>query len=228
MTGTLFNAAAVAIGASVGWAWGHRLPEALRTQMFQAMGLFTLGLGAWMAVQMRDPFAVFVAWILGAAIGQTLQLDRRLQRATTRTPSSAGEMGVAVQALLLFSVGSMTVLGCMADGLRNDPSILLAKGSMDFVSSAFLAATLGRGVLWAAPGLLVLQGGLTLLFAALGAGLAPEVIQELTALGGLMLLALGLQLLEVRTFPLIQYLPALLLLPFLLEALSLAQQAWTP
>jgi uncharacterized membrane protein YqgA involved in biofilm formation len=196
--------------------------------MFQAMGLFTLGLGAWMAVQMRDPFAVFVAWILGAAIGQTLQLDRRLQRATARTPSSAGELGVAVQALLLFSVGSMTVLGCMADGLRNDPSILLAKGSMDFVSSAFLAATLGRGVLWAAPGLLVLQGGLTLLFAALGAGLAPEVIQELTALGGLMLLALGLQLLEVRTFPLIQYLPALLLLPFLLEALSLAQQAWTP
>lgn len=196
--------------------------------MFQAMGLFTLGLGAWMAVQMRDPFAVFVAWILGAAIGQTLQLDRRLQRATARTPSSAGELGVAVQALLLFSVGSMTVLGCMADGLRNDPSILLAKGSMDFVSSAFLAATLGRGVLWAAPGLLVLQGGLTLLFAALGAGLAPEVIQELTALGGLMLLALGLQLLEVRTFPLIQYLPALLLLPLLLEALSLAQQAWTP
>lgn len=196
--------------------------------MFQAMGLFTLGLGAWMAVQMRDPFAVFVAWILGAAIGQTLQLDRRLQRATARTPSSAGELGVAVQALLLFSVGSMTVLGCMADGLRNDPSILLAKGSMDFVSSAFLAATLGRGVLWSAPGLLVLQGGLTLLFAALGAGLAPEVIQELTALGGLMLLALGLQLLEVRTFPLIQYLPALLLLPLCLEALSLAQQAWAP
>jgi uncharacterized membrane protein YqgA involved in biofilm formation len=84
---------------------------------------------------------------------------------------------------------------------------------MDLVSSAFLAAALGRGVLWAAPAVLVIQGGLTWAFTAAGTGLSPEVIQEGTGLGGLMLIALGLTLLEVRHFPLIQYLPSLLFLP---------------
>ena len=221
MVGTLFNAAAVAVGASVGLALGHRMPASLRQQTFQAIGLFTLGLGVWMAVKMQDPFAVFIAWILGAAVGQTLQLDLRLRRATERSSGPASGWGVMVQAVTLFSVGSMTVLGCMADGLQGDPSLLFAKGTMDLVSSAFLAAALGRGVLWAAPAVLLLQGGLTWAFTAAGAGLSPEVIQAGTGLGGLMLIALGLTLLEVRHFPLIQYLPSLLFLPA-----SLAFSQW--
>lgn len=215
MLGTLYNAAAVAVGASVGLALRGRLPESLRAVTFQALGLFTLGLAVLMVGKMQDPFAVFLSLILGAAVGQTLHLHRRLERWTSGAAS-----GGLVQAVLLFCVGAMTVVGCMEDALHGDASILYAKGTMDLVSSAFLAAAAGRGVLWAAPAVLVIQGGLTLAFMGLGDAVSPELIQEGSALGGLLLLGLGLDLLQVKSLPLVNFLPALLWLPIVRWALE--------
>jgi uncharacterized membrane protein YqgA involved in biofilm formation len=219
MLGTLYNAAAVGIGASLGLVLGPRLPEGLRKITFQALGLFTLGLGILMANKMQDPFAVFLALVIGAGVGQTLGLHERLERWTFGAAS-----GGLIQAVLLFCVGAMTVVGCMEDALHDDPSILYAKGTMDLISSAFLAAAAGRGVLWAAPAVLLIQGALTLGFMGLGDILSPALIQEGSALGGLLLLGLGLDLLQIRTLPLVNFLPALLLLPlvrWVLESLPL-------
>ena len=114
----------------------------------------------------------------------------------------------------------MTLVGCMQDGLRGDPSILLAKGTMDLFSSLFLAATMGRGVLLSALSVLVLQGTLTLLFSMMGTGIPESLIHELTGLGGILLLALGLDLLNIRTFSLIDLTWSLPLLPLVLWILD--------
>lgn len=208
MVGTLYNAAAVFVGASAGLALGKRIPESIQQAVFSALGLFTLGLGGLMAVRMADPFAIFLALVLGVMAGQGLRLHERMPGGG----DAAGSPGW-VQASMLFCVGAMTVVGCMEDGLSHDPTVLLVKGTMDLVSGAFLAAALGRSVLWSALAVLVFQGSLTLGFQALGPVISDELIAELGALGGVMLLALGLDLLGLKSFRLMNMLPALVLLP---------------
>lgn len=127
-----------------------------------------------------------------------------------------------VQSTLLFCVGAMTLVGCMRDGLENDPTILYAKGTMDLISSIFLAAALGRGVLYSAGAVLLLQGALTLGFATLGTGIPEPMITELSGLGGILLFGLGLDLLGIRSFPLLDLSCALPVLPILLWLIDIS------
>ncbi len=206
MVGTLYNAIAVGVGASAGLWLGKKISKELQILVFQALGLFTLGLGFSMSLEMDEPFAVFLALIFGTIVGQKLQIDQRVHRMTDRLGEGTGS-GL-VQSVLLFCAGAMTLVGCMQDGLQNDPTILFIKGTMDLVSSALLAATLGRGVLLAAPAVLLLQGGLTGAFQLWGALWPVELTADLTGLGGLLLLALGIDLLKIQTFALLNFIPA--------------------
>lgn len=210
MVGTLYNTAAVLVGSSIGIALGRHIPSAIQQSVFVALGLFTLALGGLMALEMQDPFAIFLALVVGAMAGEGLRIhDRLTSRKSAHTPGW-------IQASLLFCAGAMTVIGCMEDGLAGDPTVLLIKGTMDLVSSIFLAAALGRGVIASALVVLIVQGGLTLAFLALGPVLSEGLITELGALGGVLLLALALDLLGLREIRLLNLLPALVLLPLML------------
>lgn len=222
MVGTLFNTVAVAVGASVGLTLGARWSDALKRKMFVVLGLFTLAIGASMALEASHPIDVFLALVLGTLLGHAFKLQDRLS--TWTEPRSSDEHtndnGGFFEAMVLFCVGSMTLVGCMEDGLMNKPDLLLVKGTMDLISSAFLAATLGRGVLWSALGVLSFQGLLTLAFAWLGKGMEPALILELSALGGILMLGIGFQLVGVtahglKQWPLVDALPSLLLLPLI-------------
>lgn len=223
MVGTLFNTVAVVIGASAGLALGARWSSQLKDKIFIVLGLFTLTLGTQMALATERPIDLFLALVLGTLVGHTLGLQNLLSRWSAphddgqKSPSSSRGF---LEAMMLFCLGSMTLVGCMEDGLLNKPNLLFIKGTMDLISSAFLAATLGRGVLWAALGLLGLQGALTLAFSFAGQGMNPDLIVELSALGGILMLGIGFQLLGVRAqslnqWPLVDALPALALLPLI-------------
>lgn len=222
MVGTLFNTVAVAVGASVGLTLGARWSDALKSKVFVVLGLFTLAIGASMALDASRPIDVFLALVLGTLLGHTLHLQERLS-AWTDAPQAADvnkASGGFFEAMVLFCVGSMTLVGCMEDALMHKPDLLLVKGTMDLISSAFLAATLGRGVLWSALGVFVFQGFLTVGFAVMGTGMEVSTIQELSALGGVLMLGIGLQLLGVKAhglkqWPLVDALPSLLLLPLI-------------
>lgn len=219
MVGTLFNTFAVAVGASAGLALGARWSSELKDKMFVVLGLFTLAIGTRMALEAEQPIDLFLALVLGTILGHSLKLQARLSRLTQPTDGATAGRGF-VEAMMLFCLGSMTLVGCMEDGLLGKPNLLFIKGTMDLISSAFLAATLGRGVLWSAVGVLVFQGGLTLAFGLLGQGMSPELILELSALGGILMLGIGFQLLGVRAhglpqWPLVDALPALALLPLI-------------
>lgn len=219
MLGTLFNAATVAVGSSVGLLLGRRIPEGLRRVVFSALGLFTLFIGTDMMRGITRPMGIFMALVLGAMLGHGIGLDDKVKRAASRL--GEGEGAALVQSTLLFCVGAMTLVGCMQDGLLGDPTVLMAKGTMDLFSSVFLAAALGRGVLWSTGTVLVIQAGLTLGFATLGAGIPEPLIQELSGLGGILLLALGLDLLDIRKFALLDLTWSLPLLPLILHLFDL-------
>ena len=219
MVGTLFNTVAVAVGASAGLALGARWSSELKDKMFVVLGLFTLAIGSMMALETEQPIDLFLALVFGTLLGHSFKLQARLTRLTQPTEGATAGRGF-VEAMILFCLGSMTLVGCMEDGLLDKPNLLFIKGTMDLISSAFLAATLGRGVLWSAVGVLVFQGGLTLAFGFMGQGMSPELIQELSALGGVLMLGIGFQLLGVRAhnlpqWPLVDALPALALLPLI-------------
>ena len=219
MVGTLFNTFAVAVGASAGLALGARWSSELKDKMFVVLGLFTLAIGSMMALETAQPIDLFLALVFGTLLGHSLKLQARLSELTQPRDGATAGRGF-VEAMILFCLGSMTLVGCMEDGLLNKPNLLFIKGTMDLISSAFLAATLGRGVLWSAVGVLVFQGGLTLAFGFMGQGMSPELIQELSALGGILMLGIGFQLLGVRAhnlpqWPLVDALPALALLPLI-------------
>jgi uncharacterized membrane protein YqgA involved in biofilm formation len=219
MLGTLFNAVAVTIGASLGLALRKRVPKKLQKTVFSAIGLFTLFIGVDMMGSVSRPIAVFIALVLGASFGHWVGLDQTIKKAANRL--GEGEGAALVQSTLLFCVGAMTLVGCMQDGLRGDPSVLLAKGTMDLFSALFMAATMGRGVLFSALSVLVIQGGMTLCFSLIGTGIPEALVGELSGLGGILLLALGLDLLNVRKFALIDLTWSLPLLPLVLWILDI-------
>ncbi|MGB1384664.1 MAG: DUF554 domain-containing protein [Flavobacteriales bacterium] len=219
MVGTLFNTVAVAVGASAGLALGARWSSDLKDKIFVVLGLFTLTIGSLMALETTSPIDLFLALVLGTLLGHTLGLQSQLSRWVTPSGNSDSSSSRGfLEAMMLFCLGSMTLVGCMEDGLLHKPDLLLIKGTMDLISSAFLAATLGRGVLWSALGVFGFQGALTLAFALAGQGMDPALITELSALGGILMLGIGFQLLGVKAhglpqWPLVDALPALAVLP---------------
>ena len=220
MVGTLFNTVTVAVGASAGLVLGARWSSDLKDKIFVVLGLFTLTIGTLMALETKAPIDLFLALVFGTLLGHTLGLQARLTRWTSSsTPSDASSSSRGfMEAMMLFCLGSMTLIGCMEDGLLDKPDLLLIKGTMDLISSAFLAATLGRGVLWSALGVFGFQGALTLAFYYAGQSMDQALITELSALGGILMLGIGFQLLGVKAhglpqWPLVDALPALALLP---------------
>jgi hypothetical protein len=224
MVGTLFNAAAVGLGAILGCALGSKIPAALKDSVFTTLGLFTLGIGILMCGDMNEPFGVFLALIVGGFIGYAMGWDQWVTKRTRRL--GAGTASALTQSVLLFCAGAMTIIGCMNDGLNGDPTILLIKGTMDFVSSAFLASALGWGVLLAAPVVLLIQGSLTGIFQVFGSHCSEELIQDYSGLGGILLLALGMDLLKVRSFKLLNLIPAFFVLPFMKSVAAWLQAFW--
>ena len=218
MLGTLYNVITVAVGSSIGSVLGQRVPNGMRKAVFSALGLFTLFMGVDMMMDITRPMAAFMALVVGAIVGHLVGLDARVKKAADRL--GKGEGAALVQSTLLFCIGAMTLVGCMQDGLLRDPTVLMAKGTMDLFSSIFLAAALGRGVLWSTGSVLVIQGGLTFAFATAGAGIPEPLVGELSGVGGILLLALGLDLLDIRKFPLLDLTWSLPLLPLIISVLD--------
>ncbi len=218
MLGTLFNTVTVATGAGLGLALRKRVPENLRAVVFSGIGLFTLYIGVDLMTGISQPIAIFIALVLGGMAGHLIGVDRRIKAAADRLGEGTG--AAMVQSTLLFCIGAMTLVGCMQDGLEGDPTILMAKGTMDLFSSLFLAAALGRGVFYSAGAVLLIQGSLTLGFGLLGSSIPDALVTELSGLGGILLFGLGLDLLNIRQFALLDLSCSLVLLPLVLWLLD--------
>ena len=244
--GTLVNVATVLLGSSIGVLIGHRLPERTRDVVMDGLGLVTLLIAALSAVAVTDPvladavgdsapvLIVLGAVLLGGIAGSLLRIEQRmeslgdvLRRRLTRG-DDVGDGGRGsderkrfvegfVASSLVFCVGPLTILGSLQDGLGRGSDQLILKAVLDGFAAVAFAASLGWGVAASALVVLVVQGSLTALGAALGTVLPEPHLLAVTATGGLLLAGVALRLLRVKAVPVGDLLPALLVAPLLVE-----------
>ena len=218
--GTLFNALAILLGGAIGLFAGRLVSERVQRSIFQCLGLFCLYLGADMALRMQHVLAVLLSFILGTAAGELMDLDSRLNslsdriKARLRIGSETYTEGL-VTAALLFCIGSMSILGAIEDGVRSNPGLLVTKGVMDGTAALFLAASLGVGVLFSALPVLLYQGALTFAAGWAQARITPAMLADLSGLGGLMIMGIGLNLLRIAEVRTGNMLPGLVLIVLL-------------
>jgi len=220
MLGTVINAGAVILGSSIGLLVHSRLPKKITAIVFQGIGLFTLFLGITMAMKTGNFLVMIFSIVLGGVAGELLDVDGRMTRMSEylkkriRLKSERFSEGL-VTAFLIFCMGSMSILGPIEEGLGKPPNILLAKSVLDAFSSMALAASLGVGVAFSVIPLVIYQGGITL-FASYVQGFFTNVlINELTAVGGLLLIGLGIDILEIKTLKILNMLPSLVIVVIL-------------
>ena len=203
MLGTVANVSTVIVGSMIGIAVGRRLKEGYISILFQALGLVTIGIGISMVLESKNLIITVISIVLGALTGELINIERYLERGANfikrrlRFRSKRFTEGF-VTATILYCVGSMAILGSFEDGLGQFPRLLYTKSMMDGISSIAFAATMGAGVAFSAFPVLVYQGLLTLFAASLNSVMTPAMIAEMTAVGGLMLTGIGINLLKIK------------------------------
>ncbi|MDA3952359.1 MAG: DUF554 domain-containing protein [Bacteroidales bacterium] len=220
MTGTLINAAAIIVGSIIGIGINTKLPKRFIAIVFQAIGLFTLFIGVFMALKTNNMFLMVISIVTGGIIGEWINIDKYINRFgdTIKTKFKSNNSRFSeglVTAFLLFCMGSVTILGAIEEGLGGSPNLLLAKSVLDGVSAIALAAALGYGVAFSVIPLLIYQGGLTILASYFGDYFAESIIIELTGVGGLMLIGLGINILEIKQLKILNMIPALIIIVIL-------------
>lgn len=214
MTGTLINTGTVIFGSTLGLIIHKRMPERILSITFQGIGLFTIFLGIQMSLKINNLMVMIFSLLIGSILGEVLKLENRMDNFADKLKNKLKlkhekfNEGI-VTAFLLFCMGSMTLLGAIEEGLGNSPKLLLTKSVLDGFASIALASSLGIGVLFSVIPLLIFQGSITLFAGAFQDVLSPALIQEMTAVGGLMILGLGISILEIKKLRILNMLPAI-------------------
>ena len=216
MIGTLVNTGTVALGATIGLLLNKRLPEKYTSIIFQVLGLFTIFIGISMAMKSGNYLILIFGLLTGSLIGEALRLENRINNLSDKLKNRTAKnddkftQGL-VTAFMLFCVGSMTVIGTFEEGLTGKRDTILTKSLMDLFSSIALASAFGRGVFFSIIPLFLYQAGLTLGAEYFKDFLSPEMIDELSASGGIMLVGLGISILDLKKIRVINMLPALVM-----------------
>ncbi|MBN1253618.1 MAG: DUF554 domain-containing protein [Bacteroidales bacterium] len=219
MIGTIINIITVLIGSSIGILLKSKLPEQLVKTVFQSLGLFTLALGFFMALKINSYLIVVFSLVLGAIIGEFFDIEKSIEKLSRKIKNKIKLKDEKftdglLTSFLLFCMGSMTILGAFEEGMKGDPSLLITKAVMDGFAAIALSSALGIGVSFSVIPLLIYQGGLTLFANYLGNLFSEEIINELTGLGGILLIGLGINILEIKKIKIFNILPALILVVF--------------
>ncbi len=223
VTGTLLNLATVVLGASTGTVFGKRLPENLRSNIMNGLGLVTIFIGLSMGLKTENILVVLGSVVLGGILGELMGIDNLLRRLASRLEKGLAKVNLGggrfaegfITASLVFCVGPMTIMGSIQDGLTGDYSTLAVKAALDGFASIAFAASLGIGVAFSGLLILVYQGSITLLASWASAVLTEPMITEMTSVGGILIFGIGLGLLDIKRVPVANLLPAIFVAPSL-------------
>ncbi len=240
MGGTILNMITVAIGATLGLLIGNRLSEKIQESVVTGLGLVTLFVGISNAGQTGNVIIPLLSIATGAIIGEIINIEQYLERFAgwLQTRFAGGSSAAAdddalaerarfingfVTASLVFCIGPLTFVGSLQDGMGLPIGFqqLAIKSVLDGFGGMAFAASLGVGVLFSIITILVLQGGLALVGSLAGQVMSEPMINEMTAVGGLLLIGLALVLLNIKRPRMANFLPALIIAP-LLVALAAA------
>ena len=214
MEGTLVNAAGILLGSLAGVALHKRLPKGIIATSIQGIGLMVFLLGISMALAGTQYVLIIFSLVAGSAIGELVGIERRLD-SFAESFSKRAHLGHEklsagfITASLIFCTGSMAILGSVEDGIGQAPNILYAKAALDAIISVALASSMGIGVAFSAIPVFLYQGGLTLLAANSQGILAGTTLSQLSGAGGILLMGIGINLLEIKKINVANMLPAL-------------------
>ena len=222
--GTLINTATVLIGGTVGIAMGDKIPERVRIIVVQVIGMITIGLGLSDLLKTHNMVFPLLGMVIGAVIGEVLRIEDRLEgigevirKRFAKRQEPGPFISGFVTATLLFCIGPLTILGAIQDASGATPQLYIIKGTLDGFMSVIFGAIHGVGVLFSAVSVFVVQGTLTLFGTQLDSLLNDRMRIELFATGGIAVMAIGLNLLDIKKIRLGSLLPGLIVTPLLVQ-----------
>ena len=229
--GVIINALLVIAGTTVGLVFNTERMKTIGERIFQAFAIFVACMGVSGAIAIDDTVLVLDCLIVGIAIGEILDIDEKfnrlgnwLQNKVSKGKSSDSRFANGfVSASLLFCIGSMTFMGALESGLQNQHTIYITKGVLDGISAITLTMGNGIGVGFSALMVLVYQGLLTLCASFLAPVLSPEMVAASSQIGSLFLVAIALNMLEIKKIKVANFLPAMFM-PFIWQAVLLIFQ----
>lgn len=214
MLGTIVNTVAIIAGSLIGLLFKGGIPVKYSQTIKHAIGLVVILIGLKTALKTDEILIIIISLAIGSIIGELLRIEDRLERIGKRLGHlvSGEDEGVAkgfVTASLIYCVGAMAIVGSLESGLAGNHQTLFAKSLIDGIGSILFASTLGIGVLFSAVSVFLYQGSITLAASILKQFLIPEVVAQMSAVGGLLILAIGINLLEIKKLKIGNMLPAI-------------------
>jgi uncharacterized protein len=238
-SGTWINVFTILLGTAIGLGLRGRMPQRMQQVLTQGLGLFTIFLGITMAGAMRNATAGAIdgtilgllSIVFGGLLGEALQIETYLTKLGDWLKQSVRGGGKFTEGFvatsLLFCIGPMAILGCLNNGLKGDPGILTVKAVMDGLASIAFSSTYGIGVGFSSLMILLYQGSLSLIASSLSQSLpnpsTDPCIALVSGVGGLMVMGIGCNLLELVAIRVSSFLPALLLAPIVFQIAKLLQ-----
>ncbi len=214
MTGTIVNTCTILAGSLIGSIFKKGIREEQQNALYMAMGLAATGLGINAVVQnMPDskyPVLFIVSLALGSLIGTIINIDGQFQKLTDRL--SVGQLSKGLSTgILLFCIGTLSILGPIQSALYGDHTYLFTNATLDFVTSMVLASTYGVGMMLTAGVLFCWQGGIYVIALMLGNFMTADMMTELSVVGGFLIASSGLSILNIKDCKTMNMLPSLVI-----------------
>jgi uncharacterized membrane protein YqgA involved in biofilm formation len=213
MLGTIVNTVSIIIGSLIGLFFKGSIPERYSKTLMHAIALSVILIGIKTALKTDAILIIIISFAVGSFLGESLNIEDRLDRigkwiGSRLSKNSEGISKGFVTASLLYCVGAMAIIGSMESGLTGNHQTLFAKSFIDGIGSVIFASTLGIGVLFSAISVFIYQGFLTITASSIKPFLLPEVVSQMSAVGGLLIMAIGLGMLGIKKIKIGNMLPA--------------------
>ena len=220
--GAIVNSIVVVITSLIGLLIGQRIPEKMNRSIMQGIGLVVITSGVSGAVNGVNTLVLILSMVIGIVIGEVLDIHQRInlfiEKATKRLSGDKDQSEFTqafMTATMLFCIGSMAIVGSLESGLTGDNATLYTKSVIDGISAVLFSSSLGIGALFASIPLLLYQGSLIVFAQLLAPILSDAVILEMTTVGSVLLIGMGLNMLDITDFKMMNFIPAIFL-PILL------------
>lgn len=216
MLGTIVNSLAIVVGGLIGIVFKNIIPEKLSDSLLKASGLAVLAVGIKLSLVGENLTLLIISVLIGTLIGELLNIEGRLDNlgATVESKLKNKESNITagfISCTLVYCVGSLSIVGAIQSGLSGNHEILFSKALLDGIISISMAVSMGIGVVFSSISVFLYQGTITLLAQSLQSFLSDVVVNEMTAIGGTLIMAIGLNFLEIKRIKVGNMLPAIFL-----------------
>lgn len=226
MLGTVVNTGAILIGSIIGSVLKKGIKESYQEALFTAMGLAATALGINVIVRHMPsstyPVLFIISLAIGSLIGTIIDLDNKFNQLTQCFSQANISQGLST-AILLFCIGTLSILGPIESAVNKDYTYLFTNATLDFVTSIVLASTYGIGIMVAGGVLFLWQGIIYVVACFFGNLISPELLTEISIIGGILIASSGLSILKIKECKTLNMLPSLFVPPLFFILLTIVK-----